>query len=154
MSTIKANRLTESGLETCEGFIGIAEDLCQCDAQYRSVLQSLLGRIVVAQDLDAATQIAKRFHYRFRVVTLDGQVVNAGGSMTGGSQARSAGLLSRSADIAQGKKNCRFGTAGCKSQKKRFRQPYSVQPKQSRQLNMPKCVVSKTGRDCTDTSRV
>ncbi len=75
----------------------------------------MLGRIVVAQDLDAATQIAKRFHYRFRVVTLDGQVVNAGGSMTGGSQARSAGLLSRSADIAQGKKNCRFGTAGCKA---------------------------------------
>ncbi len=51
-------------------------------------------------------------------MTLDGQVVNAGGSMTGGSQARSAGLLSRSADIAQGKeKNCRFGTAGRKSQR-------------------------------------
>ena len=48
-------------------------------------------------------RIAKRYHYRFRIVTLDGQVVNAGGSMTGGSQARSAGLLSRSADIAQGK---------------------------------------------------
>ena len=103
MSTIKANKLTESGLDSCEGFIGIAEDLCQCDAQYRSVLQSLLGRIVVARNLDAATQIAKRYHYRFRIVTLDGQVVNAGGSMTGGSQARSAGLLSRSADIAQGK---------------------------------------------------
>ena len=82
MSTIKANKLTESGLDSCEGFIGIAEDLCQCDAQYRSVLQSLLGRIVVARDLDAATQIAKRYHYRFRIVTLDGQVVNAGGSMT------------------------------------------------------------------------
>ena len=118
MSTIKANKLTESGLDSCEGFIGIAEDLCQCDAQYRSVLQSLLGRIVVARDLDAATQIAKRYHYRFRIVTLDGQVVNAGGSMTGGSQARSAGLLSRSADIALGqRKNCRFGTAGRKSQR-------------------------------------
>ncbi|MFR5069397.1 MAG: hypothetical protein ACLTE2_05925 [Eubacteriales bacterium] len=116
--------MTESGLDSCEGFIGIAEDLCQCDAQYRSVLRSLLGRIVVARDLDAATQIAKRYHYRFRIVTLDGQVVNAGGSMTGGSQARSAGLLSRSADIAQGKEKLPLWNSRPQKPKRHFRQPH------------------------------
>ena len=103
LSTIKANRLQENGVTACAGFVGIADDLCQCKAEYRAVLHALLGRIVIAETLDAATAIARKFQYRFRIVTLDGQVINAGGSMTGGSQVRSAGLLSRSAEITQSK---------------------------------------------------
>ena len=60
---------------------------------------SLLGRVAVAEDLDSAVAIAKRTGYRFRVVSLDGQVVNAGGSLTGGARAKNSGLLSRSAEI-------------------------------------------------------
>lgn len=100
VSTIRGKTLSEPGLQNCPGFIGIAGELCQCDRQYTGILQSLLGRIVVAQTLDHAVAIAKQFRYQFRVVTLDGQVVNAGGSMTGGSLARKNGLLSRASEIA------------------------------------------------------
>ena len=60
---------------------------------------SLLGRVAVAEDLDYAVSLARRFGYRFRIVTLDGQVVNAGGSLTGGSASKNAGLLSRRGEI-------------------------------------------------------
>lgn len=104
MSTIKGNELRENGLENCSGFIGIASALCSCDEQYNGILKSLLGRICIAQDLDSAVQIAKKYNYKFRVVTLDGQVVNAGGSLTGGSLNRKTGLLSRVSEIEKEKK--------------------------------------------------
>ena len=99
MSTIRGRSLSESGLESCEGFVGIASDLCSCEECYRGILQNLLGRIVVARDLDCAAAIARRYSYRFKVVTLDGQVVNAGGSLTGGSLAKNTGLLGRASEI-------------------------------------------------------
>ena len=83
LSTIKGNVLKEPGLEDCMGFVGVASRLCRFDAQYQGVIDSLLGRVAVAESLDDAVAIAKQFHYRFRIVTLDGQVVNAGGSLTG-----------------------------------------------------------------------
>ena len=86
-------------MEQCEGFIGIASELCSCKDCYKGILGSLLGRIVIAENLDCAVNIAKRYSYRFKVVTLDGQVVNAGGSLTGGSLAKSAGLLGRASEI-------------------------------------------------------
>ncbi|MBR1483608.1 MAG: chromosome segregation protein SMC [Ruminococcus sp.] len=99
LNTIKSRELRENGLHDCYGFIGIAADLCRCEDKYRNILGSLLGKIVIAEDLNSAAAIAKRYAYRFRVVTLDGQVVNAGGSLTGGSQLRSTGVLSRAAEI-------------------------------------------------------
>ena len=99
LSTIKGRVLHESGLENCEGFIGTAGELCTCDEKYKEILNSLLGRIAVAEDLDSAVSIAKKFGYRFRIVTLDGQVVNTGGSLTGGSLNKNSGLLSRASDI-------------------------------------------------------
>lgn len=99
LSTIKGNVLQESGLEGCPGFVGVAGRLCSCDEKYNGILNSLLGRIAVAEDLDSAVAIAKRYNYRFRIVTLDGQVVNAGGSLTGGSLAKNSGLLSRASEI-------------------------------------------------------
>lgn len=100
ISTIKGRELNESGLENCYGFIGIAADLCSCDGQYKGILYSLLGRIVVADDLNSAVAIANKYSYRFKIVTLDGQVVNAGGSLTGGSLGKKSGLLTRTAEIA------------------------------------------------------
>ncbi|MCO7136249.1 chromosome segregation protein SMC [[Clostridium] leptum] len=99
IGSIQGRRLQESGLDDCWGFVGLAADLIQFDRQYEGIFLSLLGRTVVAEDLDSATAIAKRYHYRFRVVTLDGQVVNAGGSLTGGSHVKGAGLLSRRNEI-------------------------------------------------------
>ena len=99
VSAIKGRELGETGLDRCEGFIGLASSLCTCEERYKGILYSLLGRIAVARDLDCAAEIAKKYSYRFRVVTLDGQVVNTGGSLTGGSLAKNTGLLGRAAEI-------------------------------------------------------
>ena len=101
VNTIKGKKLSENGLDDCYGFIGIASDLCKCESQYNDILISLLGRIAIFEDLNSATTAAKKFGYKFKVVTLDGQVVNAGGSLTGGSFAKNSGLLSRSSEIAK-----------------------------------------------------
>ena len=104
LSVIKGRVLSEPGLSGCTGFAGVASQLCSCDPKYQGVLDSLLGRIAVADNLDSAVAIAGKFGYRFRVVTLDGQVVNAGGSLTGGSLAKNSGLLSRASEIEKIKK--------------------------------------------------
>ena len=101
LNTIKPRELKESGLDDCYGFVGVAADLCSCDDKFHNILGSLLGKIVIAEDLNSAASIAKKYSYRFKVVTLDGQVVNAGGSLTGGSLARSTGVLSRASEIEQ-----------------------------------------------------
>lgn len=101
LTTVRGNLLSEPGLEQCPGFVGIAGNLCRCDPSYQGILRSLLGRIVVAQDLNAAVAIAKQYRYKFRVVTLDGQVIHPGGSLTGGSLAKHTGLLSRAAEIGR-----------------------------------------------------
>ena len=101
LNTIKPRNLNENRLDDCYGFVGVASELCSCDSRYNNILSSLLGKIVIAEDLNSAVAIAKRFSYRFKIVTLDGQVVNAGGSLTGGSQLRNTGVLSRAAEIQQ-----------------------------------------------------
>ncbi len=88
-------------LQRHSGFVGIAADLISFDAQYKNVFANLLGRVIVAEDMDAAIAIARAYHHRYRIVTLDGQVLNAGGSMTGGSVSRSAGILSRGNELAR-----------------------------------------------------
>ena len=104
LNTIKPRELRENGLEDCYGFVGVAANLCSCDSKYNGILYSLLGKIVIAEDLNCATTIAKKYSYRFKIVTLDGQVVNAGGSLTGGSLNRNTGLLSRANEIETLKK--------------------------------------------------
>ncbi len=103
MNTIKSREFNEKGLDDCYGFVGVASDLCNCKPEYNNILSSLLGRIVVAEDLNSATVIAKKYGYRFKVVTIDGQVVNAGGSLTGGSLGKKSGLLSRASEISSAK---------------------------------------------------
>ncbi len=99
LTTIKGRTLDEKGLDDCYGYIGIASELCSCDKKYDNIKSSLLGKIVVAEDLNSAATIAKKYGYRFMVVTLDGQVINAGGSFTGGSMNKKSGLLSRETEI-------------------------------------------------------
>ncbi len=99
LTTIRGSVLDQKEIEELPGFVGIASELCSCDKKYDGIRRSLLGRIAVAEDLDSAAAIAKRTGYRFRIVSLDGQVVNAGGSFTGGSRAKNSGLLSRASEI-------------------------------------------------------
>ena len=95
LTSVKSKPFTEKGLDDCYGFVDMADRLLDYDKKYDEIICSLLGRTAVAEDLDSAIVIAKKFSYRFKIVTLDGQVVNAGGSMTGGSRGHNSGILSR-----------------------------------------------------------
>ena len=99
LTAIKGKVLDEKDLDDCFGYINLACELVQYDKKYTEIIRSLLGRTVVAEDLDAAIAIAKKYNYKFKIVTLDGQVVNAGGSMTGGAKLQNAGILSRGNEI-------------------------------------------------------
>ncbi|MFI3140945.1 MAG: chromosome segregation protein SMC [Clostridia bacterium] len=99
INSIKGRTLQENGLNACHGFIDTADNLVECDDEYKQIILSLLGRIVIVDDLTNAIAMANKFSKRFKIVTLDGQVINAGGAMTGGSQGRNVGILSRSAEI-------------------------------------------------------
>ncbi|MEE1198672.1 MAG: chromosome segregation protein SMC [Acutalibacteraceae bacterium] len=99
ISSIKARPFMEKGYEDMFGYVGIASDIVDCDAKYTEIIKYLLGAVVVTEDIDSAVTIAKKFNYHFKVVSLDGQVINAGGSLTGGSLIKNAGLLSRKEDI-------------------------------------------------------
>ena len=99
ITAIKGRVLSEQGLDDQYGFVSIASDLVSYDSKYSEIIRWLLGRTAVAEDIDSAIAIAKKYSYRFRIVTLDGQVINAGGSMTGGSRVQNAGILSRGNEI-------------------------------------------------------
>lgn len=101
LTSIKASRIAIdlARLKECKGFQGIASDLISYDPKYTQVMLYLLGRTAVFDNLDNASEAAKSFKYSFRAVTLDGQLINAGGSYTGGSVKHDSGILSRSAEI-------------------------------------------------------
>lgn len=99
ISAIKPRNLDEKDLDDNLGFVAIASDLVECKSEYKNIISNLLGRVVIVDDMDCAIGIAKRYNNRFKLVTIDGQVINPGGSMTGGSQSRGAGILSRSNQI-------------------------------------------------------
>ena len=101
LSAMEGRVLQEQGVENCRGFVGIASALVRFDERYRPVVENLLGRTVITENLDDAIAMARRYKNRFKIVTLDGQVMNAGGSMTGGSVSRSAGVLSRANEISR-----------------------------------------------------
>ena len=99
MDAIRPNSIQEGGLERQPGFVGIASQLIRFEPQYQNIFANLLGRVIIAEDMDSAIAIARAYRQRYRIVTLDGQVLNAGGSMTGGSVSRSAGILSRGNEL-------------------------------------------------------
>ena len=99
IAAVRGKLLQENGLENCAGFVGIASELITCDDRYRTVVENLLGRTVIVENIDNAISMAKRYANRFKIVTLDGQVMNPGGSMTGGSVNKEAGILSRANEL-------------------------------------------------------
>ena len=83
------------------GTARLASSLVQADARYDNIVSSLLGRIIVVEDINEASRVARDNGFRSRVVTMDGQVINAGGSFTGGSVQRSAGLFTRKQEMEE-----------------------------------------------------
>ena len=92
-------------LRNCErdsGFIGVAADLVNCDSDIRDIVSNLLGRIIVSDDLDSARRIASKVRHQVKVISLEGDSVNPGGSLTGGSIKKSGvGILGRSEEISK-----------------------------------------------------
>ena len=95
LDTVQGSRFTGRLTGTAE----VAADLVRTDPKYQHIIDNLLGRIIVVEDLTEASAVARNLGYRNRIVTLDGQVINAGGSFTGGSVSRSAGLFSRKQEL-------------------------------------------------------
>ncbi len=100
LTSMRGRSLNEPRLSSEQGFEGIASELVQCDDEYIEIMRNLLGTTVVVDDLSTATMIGKKYGYKFRIVTLDGQLVNAGGSFTGGSRINKSGsIISRKQEI-------------------------------------------------------
>lgn len=98
-TAIRGNRLTVKGIEEENGYVGLGCDLVAYNNKYDAVMVFLLGRTAIAEDIDSALAISRRHDKAFRIVTLDGQVVHAGGSMTGGSLSKNTGILTRRNEI-------------------------------------------------------
>ena len=101
LTAIRGDELRQNGVDGEFGFVGIASHLVEYDHRYENIFQSLLGRTVIVEDMDCGIAMARKYRNAFRIVTLDGQVINRGGSMTGGSTSRSAGVLSRAAELSK-----------------------------------------------------
>lgn len=105
MSVIKPKNLQQHQHETAKqhpSFIGVASSLLDYDDRYVMIVGNLLGNVLIMKDLKGANELAARLQHRFRLVTVDGDVVNPGGSMTGGAQAKKgASLLSRKNELDQ-----------------------------------------------------
>ena len=103
MTTIKPRHLNGDVLQQAQqmpGFVGVASELAQVDARYQNILANLLGVTIIVDHLENAVLMGKQLHHRVRLVTLDGQVMNAGGSMTGGAQRQQRnGFLSQQAEV-------------------------------------------------------
>ncbi len=103
VATVRPSYLSQDirELKACPGFEGVASDLVGCDVKFSDIRSALLGRTVVFDNIDNAVYCARKFGYKIRIVTLDGQQINAGGSFTGGSGVKDSGILSRSREIEE-----------------------------------------------------
>ena len=95
LDTIRANGLRETDLERQNGCFGTADALVRFNEKYKNIVCNLLARTVISENMDTALALAKAYGHRFRIVTLDGQILQAGGAMTGGSASRGTGALAR-----------------------------------------------------------
>ncbi len=95
LTSVKGNRFKPQRIEDETGYIGMADELVEYDQKFERIVHFLLGKIVVMDDIENASVTARKYQYKFRIVTLDGQVINAGGTYTGGSKAVTSSSLSR-----------------------------------------------------------
>ena len=105
ITTVKGKKIDKIKSKT-NGVIGIASDLINTDKKYRKIVESLLGRTVIVDDMDTAINLAKQNSYSFRIVTLKGDVINPSGAIQGGSvQTKTVNILGRSKEIEELKNN-------------------------------------------------
>ena len=104
LDTVKASSFNENLPE----WATTADKIVTVDARYRHIISNQLGRTVICEDINAASRLAKQLNYRYKIVTKDGQQINAGGSFTGGSVSKSAGLFTRKGEIEKLKENLAF----------------------------------------------
>lgn len=109
-------------LEAMDGFVGIASDLVTTDPEYDKLKRSLLGAVIVAKTLEVANRIAQTTGYRYRIVTLDGDIVNVGGSMTGGSRKQGVALFTQSRELDDLKQGLTQGLAMLHEQQLRVKE--------------------------------
>ncbi|MBQ4631334.1 MAG: chromosome segregation protein SMC [Clostridia bacterium] len=100
LTSVKGSLLDKPPVKE-KGYVGIASELVTYDAKYDGIFKSLIGRCVVMDNIDNAVALAKKTGYKYKIVTLDGQLLNPGGSLTGGSVNKTQSLLSRSKDIEE-----------------------------------------------------
>lgn len=109
MNSIRGKQIPHVSLQAVSNhpsYIGVGTDLVSYDSQYANIISYLLGNVIISKDLEGANAIARLLQYRYRIVTLDGDVVNPGGSMTGGSvKKNSVSLLTRKNELEKLKKN-------------------------------------------------
>ncbi len=106
LTTIQGRKAKINNVTREDGFLGIASELINYDAKFSNIIDYVLGRTLVAKDMDSALKIAKKLNYSFKIVTLEGEVINPGGSLTGGSIKHRAGssIISRKREIEETKK--------------------------------------------------
>ena len=147
MTSLKARELGETGLENCRGFINIASKLVEYDSQYYDIIENQLGKTVVVEDIDCAIETAKKYKNRFKIVTLDGQVINTGGSMTGGAKIKSAGFLTRQSEIETLKKQLNDKNAQVEELEKKYKKSKEELSKENAELESAKAELSSLQED-------
>src|SRR5699024_8415997 len=95
INIIKPNKIDTRNIKADTSFIGIASDLIKFNDKYRNIIENILGRTIIIDNIDNAIKFAKENNHKFKVVTLDGDILNPGGSLTGGSLKVSGNILSR-----------------------------------------------------------
>ena len=101
LTSVKGNALSNPRLYAEDGFVGLGYEIVAYDEnRFDGIVKKLLGHTVVMEDIDSATVVAKKYSYSFKIVTLDGQVINAGGSFTGGSLKKSEGIIGRKQEVS------------------------------------------------------
>ena len=95
INIIKSNKIDTKNIKSSNNFIGIASDLIKFDDKYKNIIENILGRTIIIDNIDNAIKFAKENNHKFKIVTLDGDILNPGGSLTGGSLRVTGNILSR-----------------------------------------------------------
>lgn len=95
LNIIKGRKIDKSKIPQMDGVIGIASDLVENDARFDDIIENLLGRIIIVKNVDVGIELSKKTSYKYKIVTIDGEVFNPGGALTGGTHKNLKSILSR-----------------------------------------------------------
>ncbi len=125
MSAVRPNGLSDRERQVLNmpGCLGVASEMVECAPEYRNIIANLLGRTVITDNLDHGIAIMRAGGHRFRLVTLEGDVMHSGGSMTGGSaQSKVSNLLSRERELKELTEQLKTGRAEFDAMKQRLQE--------------------------------